>query len=244
MSAISCLPQHIAIIMDGNGRWAKQRLLPRKAGHKAGAKTVRNIIECCARRQIKALTLFAFGNENWQRPTDEVNALMALLFENLVKELPSLQKHNIHLAIIGDRARLDEKLQQQIITVEQQTAKNTGLQLNLAISYSGRWDICQAIRAIAQQVQNGQLNSAEIDQTMLAKHLSLAHLPEPDLFIRTSGEKRLSNFLLWQLAYTELYFCDCYWPEFDEQALQQAVDYYAKRERRFGKTSEQIGNSC
>tara|TARA_R110000868_G_scaffold84822_6_gene238982 strand:- start:59027 stop:59770 length:744 start_codon:yes stop_codon:yes gene_type:complete len=238
----SALPQHIAIVMDGNGRWAKKRLLPRKAGHRAGAKTVRHLIELCAQKKsIKALTLFAFSSENWQRPDEEVETLMALFMENLQKELPTLKKNHIRLSVIGERKRFSESLLQQIHTVEQETVENTGLRLNLAVSYGGRWDIVQAVKQVAEQVKAGSLAIENIDESLFSKHLTLADLPEPDLFIRSSGEQRISNFLLWQMAYAELYFTDVLWPDFNDAEFDKALAYFAKRERRFGKTSEQIG---
>lgn len=220
------LPRHIAIIMDGNGRWAKQRNLPRFAGHKAGGTAAREIIKACSQRGIEVLTLFVFGFENWKRPHEEVDSLMKLLFETLQKNTADLHKYNIQLRVIGDRTRLNKKLQNKILSTEQETAQNTGLKLNAAINYSGRWDILQAV----QRVKSG----APITQEYFQSLLSLHDLPEPDLFIRTSGEQRISNFLLWQLAYTELYFTDSLWPDFHELELEKALQGYASRERRFG----------
>jgi undecaprenyl diphosphate synthase len=220
------LPRHIAIIMDGNGRWAKQRNLPRLAGHKAGGQAAREIIKTCSQKNIEVLTLFAFGVENWKRPQDEVDNLMRLLFEILQKHTADLHKYNIQLRIIGDRTKLNKKLQNKLLSAEQETAQNTGLKLNAAINYSGRWDILQAVKKVKSDIP--------ITQEYFQSLLSLHDLPEPDLFIRTSGEQRLSNFLLWQLAYTELYFTDVFWPDFHEQELAKALQAYAKRERRFG----------
>jgi undecaprenyl diphosphate synthase len=220
------LPRHIAIIMDGNGRWAKQRNLSRLAGHKAGGQAAREIIKTCSQKNIEVLTLFAFGVENWKRPQDEVDNLMRLLFETLQKHTADLHKYNIQLRIIGDRTKLNKKLQNKLLSAEQETAQNTGLKLNAAINYSGRWDILQAVKKVKSDIP--------ITQEYFQSLLSLHDLPEPDLFIRTSGEQRLSNFLLWQLAYTELYFTDVFWPDFHEQELAKALQAYAKRERRFG----------
>ena len=223
--------------MDGNGRWAKQRYLPRKAGHRAGAKTVRSLIEQCTHKGIGYLTLFAFSSENWQRPQDEVSALLQLFFDNLEKELPTLQKNNIRLQIIGEREKFSEPLQQRIAEAEQVTEKNTGLRLLLATSYGGRWDICQAARRLAQQVAQGELTVAAIDETVFAKQLTTVGVPDPDLLIRTSGEQRMSNFLLWQLAYAEFYVTTVNWPDFNEAALDEALVFYANRQRRFGLTN-------
>ena len=242
MSALPEIPQHIAIIMDGNGRWAKKRLLPRKAGHHAGAKAVRIIIEACAKRNIKNLTLFAFSSENWQRPADEVETLMDLFLSRLHSELPQLQENQIRLQIIGDRSAFSVELCQRMREVEQLTQGNTRMRLVLATGYGGRWDICQATQRMVQAVQQGQLQVEEINETTLSDYLTTSGLPEPDLLIRTSGEQRLSNFLLWQLAYSELYFTDILWPDFDEQALQHALASYTQRCRRFGFTQEQISD--
>ncbi len=234
------VPQHIAVIMDGNGRWAKQRFLPRKAGHKLGAKTVRNVIELCGKHQVKILTLFAFSSENWQRPADEVEALMALFIENLEKELPTLQKNNICLQIIGDRSRFNAELLHKMAVAEAITKNNDGLYLNLAVSYGGRWDIVNAVKILYQDLVTNKMPIDNIDETMLQQYLCLAEFPAPDLFIRAGGEQRLSNFMMWQLAYTDLYFTDTYWPDFDEKEFNKALDFYRTRERRFGLTSEQI----
>ena len=224
------LPRHIAIIMDGNGRWAKQHNLPRLTGHKAGGTAAREIIKACSQRGIEVLTLFAFGIENWKRPHEEVDNLMKLLFTTLQKHTADLHKYNIQLRIIGDRTRLNKKLQNKILSAEQETVQNTGLKLNTAINYSGRWDILQAVQRLTKEVKSGEPITQEYFQSLLSLH----DLPEPDLFIRTSGEQRISNFLLWQLAYTELYFTDILWPDFHEQELEKALQAYASRERRFG----------
>lgn len=234
------LPRHIAIVMDGNGRWAKARHLPRKMGHHAGGKAVRALVEQCARRGIEVLTLFAFSSENWQRPAEEVAGLMQLFFESLEKELPSLIEQQIRLRIIGDRSLLSAELQQRIREAETKTASYSKMNLVLAVSYGGRWDIIQATKALASAVASGELTLAEVTEAKLAQHLSLSDLPDPDLFIRTSGEQRISNFLIWQMAYSELYFTEKNWPDFNEKELERALEYYAQRERRFGLTAEQI----
>lgn len=234
------LPKHIAIVMDGNGRWAKQRHLPRSAGHKAGFETVREIVKACAEKKIEVLTLFAFGNENWQRPEMEVGFIMDLFLNALEQETKKLHTQNIQLHFIGDIARLEPRLQEQIAAAEQLTANNKGLKLNIAMSYSGRWDVTNAIRKIASQIEQGKLSSKDISLTFIQDYLALAGLPDPDLFIRTSGEQRISNFLLWQLAYTELYFTDVYWPDFNVNELEKALTFFTERERRFGVTSEQL----
>lgn len=231
------LPRHIAVVMDGNGRWAKKRHMPRKMGHRAGAKAVRKLIENCAEKGIEVLTLYAFSSENWNRPKDEVDTLMALFLENLEKELPTLQKNNIRLRVIGDRSLLQPELQQRIEDVEVKTANNTHMNLVLAVSYGGKWDITQAVNQLLKA------KSAEqefITSEQIAQYLSLADLPDPDLFIRTSGEQRISNFLIWQMAYSELYFTDKLWPDFDTSDLALALQHYEQRERRFGLTSEQL----
>jgi len=229
------LPKHIAIIMDGNGRWAKKRNLPRSAGHRAGGEAVQEIIRACNEKGIEILTLWAFGIENWNRPVEEVNYLMKLFFDALQRDIKDLQKYNIQLRVIGDCARLDEKLQNKIVEAQQLSANNTGLKLNVGISYSGRWDILQAVKRLGHSVETGELKAEQITQEYFQSLLCLHDLPEPDLFIRTSGELRISNFMLWQLAYTELYFTDILWPDFHKDALEDALRAYAKRERRFGE---------
>jgi undecaprenyl diphosphate synthase len=227
------LPRHIAIVMDGNGRWAKQRHLPRFAGHKFGVKSARMVVEVCAKLNIDALTLFAFSSENWKRPRKEVDLLMDLFVSSLREEATSLHDNNIRMRVIGDRTAFSKKLQQRIDEVETLTAQNDGMTLAIAANYGGRWDILQAAqRAVAD---NKTINEEEFTQ-----HLSLSDLPEPDLFIRTGGERRISNFLLWQLAYTELYFTDTLWPDFDKAQFADAMRDYAGRQRRFGRTSEQL----
>lgn len=234
------LPRHIAIIMDGNGRWAKKRHLPRIAGHRAGVEAVRRVVEACAKRGVAALTLFAFSSENWRRPAQEVSLLMELFLTALQRETRSLHKNNVRLRIIGDRDLLGPKLRQAIVDAESLTAANTGLHVTIAANYGGRWDVIQAARRIAEKVREGTLDTAAIDEQLFGQYLALSDLPEPDLFIRTGGEQRISNFLLWQLAYTELLFTDISWPDFDEGALDTALASFAARERRFGKTSEQV----
>lgn len=234
------LPRHIAVIMDGNGRWAKKRLLPRTAGHKAGVKAARKLLENCIKNDISVLTLFAFSSENWLRPKAEINELMELFFSNLQKELPSFQKHDIQVRFIGDLGQFSSQLQQRISTTQQQTINNKGLVLVIAVSYGGRWDIVQATKRLAQQVSDGQLQIDEIDENKFAQVISLADLPAPDLFIRTSGEQRISNFLLWQLAYAELYFTETFWPDFTDKHFQAALNFFQQRVRRFGKIDEQL----
>lgn len=236
----SVLPRHIAIIMDGNGRWATKRHLPRMAGHRAGVDAVHKIVTCCIEKKIEVLSLFAFSSENWQRPTEEINFLMNIFLTALEREATKLHKQNIQLRVIGDRARFEQKLQKQINKVEQLTINNTGLKLNIAANYGGRWDICEAFKQLAQDIGQGVLSSVAITPELINQKLCLADLPEPDLFIRTSGEQRISNFLLWQLAYTELYFTDVLWPDFNAEELEKALMFFTTRERRFGFTSEQM----
>ncbi len=231
------IPTHIAVIMDGNGRWARKRFLPRVAGHKRGVQTVRSLVKTCAKRDVKFLTLFAFSSENWRRPDDEVSFLMGLFMDALKREVAKLHENNIKLLLIGDRSRFNAVLVAQIEASEQLTAGNTGLTLTIAANYGGRWDILQAANKMMLEhpMQAGQF--AEED---LTPHLAMHYAPEPDLFIRTGGEKRVSNFLLWQLAYTEFYFTDTLWPDFDDEAFQVSIRSYQQRERRFGRTSEQL----
>ncbi|ROH85292.1 isoprenyl transferase [Pseudomethylobacillus aquaticus] len=230
-------PRHIAIIMDGNGRWAKKRLLPRIAGHKRGMDAVRDIVKHAATRGVGYLTLFAFSSENWRRPADEVSFLLGLFVEALKYEVSKLHDNGIRLIMIGDRSRFDAALREQIMAAEALTAANTGLTLTIAVNYGGRWDVVQAMqRLLAEQ----GTQPADLDEQTLASYLSMAYAPEPDLFIRTGGEQRISNFLLWQLAYTELYFTDTLWPDFNAAALDLAITSYQQRERRFGRTSDQL----
>lgn len=231
------VPTHIAVIMDGNGRWARKRFLPRVAGHKRGVETVRTLVKKCATLNVKYLTLFAFSSENWRRPDDEVTFLMGLFMDALKREVQKLHENNIRLILIGDRSKFSDALNEQINASEQLTSDNTGLTLTIAANYGGRWDILQAVNRmqLASPDLAGQLKEEDINQ-----YLSMHYAPEPDLFIRTGGEKRISNFLLWQLAYTELYFTDILWPDFDDKAIEEAIKSYQQRERRFGRTSEQL----
>ena len=226
--------------MDGNGRWAKKRLLPRKAGHRAGAKAVRLLIENCVRNHVQALTLFAFSSENWSRPQTEVQALLSLFIEHLEKEIPLFKQHNIKFQVIGELDKFSSELRQKISKAEAETVTHTDLVLTVAVSYGGRWDICNASKKITEQVLNKQLSIEDIDEQTLSRHLCLHELPEPDLFIRTSGEYRISNFLLWQLSYTELYFTETLWPDFDDECFNAAMLWFGQRQRRFGKTAEQL----
>ncbi len=233
-------PQHVAIIMDGNGRWARSRGLPRPAGHRASLKVVRRVIEECAEHGVRFLTLFAFSSENWRRPPDEVGMLMNLFLDALVREIADLHRNNVRLRFIGDRGNLGEELLRRMAAAETLTQGNSGLGLIMAVAYGGRWDLVQACRALAAEAAAGRLNPGEIGDAHIAGKLALAGVPDPDLLIRTGGEQRISNFLLWNLAYTELYFCDALWPEFTSAQLQAAFEHFARRERRFGKTSAQL----
>jgi undecaprenyl diphosphate synthase len=223
--------------MDGNGRWAKQRFLPRVAGHRRGVEAVRNTVQACSRRGVGALTLFAFSSENWRRPADEVSLLMQLFVSALQQEVERLHQNNVRFRVIGDLSRFDPLLVSLINDAQQLTAGNDGLVLTVAANYGGRWDIMQAVNRMRESAVGDTAPWTEND---LLQYLSLGDLPEPDLFIRTGGEQRISNFLLWQLAYTELYFTDTLWPDFDADALDQAIASYRRRERRFGRTSEQL----
>lgn len=234
------LPRHVAIIMDGNGRWAKKRFLPRFAGHQKGIESVRAVIKSCVKHNIEVLTLFAFSSENWRRPKEEVNALMKLFIKALQNEVSELHENNIRLCFIGARDGFSEQLQILIDNAEKLTVHNTGLNLVIAANYGGRWDIAQAAKKLAEQVQMGKLQLEEIDEEKLSHVLSLSDLPAPDLFIRTGGEQRISNFLLWQLAYAEMYFSDVLWPDFNEKIFEEALTSFAKRQRRFGLTGDQV----
>ena len=234
------LPRHIAIIMDGNGRWARARMLPRYLGHREGVKVVRRIVETCHNKGIGVLTLFAFSSENWKRPSDEVGMLMGLFIRTLKKEIETLHKNGIRIRFIGDRSAFPGELRKLIAQAEIKTKLNDGMDLVIAANYGGHWDITEAMRIIARRIASGELVADEITTQMIAREVALADLPEPDLFIRTGGEQRISNFLLWQLAYTELYFTETLWPAFNEQALDEALRSYAGRQRRFGKTGEQV----
>ena len=234
---ITAVPRHIAIIMDGNGRWAKQRFMPRVMGHQRGVETVREMVRACRELGVEYLTLFAFSSENWRRPAAEVSFLMQLFLKMLEREVGKLHENNICLKVIGDRSRFDAPLVRHIEEAERLTAANSGLTLTVAANYGGRWDIMQAMHALSQAHPD---RAAAFDEEELQPYLSMYYAPEPDLFIRTGGEQRISNFLLWQLAYTELYFTDILWPAFDRAALEAAIHSYQKRERRFGRTSEQL----
>ncbi|MDR1012315.1 MAG: isoprenyl transferase [Coxiellaceae bacterium] len=230
------LPKHIAIIMDGNGRWAKKRGLPRVAGHQVGTESIRAVVETCLKFKIKVLTLFAFSTENWGRPKEEVNYLMGTLFLKTFEEgISKLHKNHVCLQVIGDIGRLNKKLQQKISVAEELTKNNSALKLIIAISYSGRWDITEAVRKLCKKVIAGMMKISDITTNEITRHICLSDLPEPDLLIRTSGEQRISNFMLWQLAYTELYFTNILWPDFREKDLVDAIKDYSNRTRRFGK---------
>ncbi|CAG0986169.1 undecaprenyl diphosphate synthase [Burkholderiales bacterium] len=234
------VPRHVAIIMDGNGRWAKQRLLPRVAGHRRGVEAVRAVVRAAVDRGIGYLTLFAFSSENWRRPADEVSILMDLFLRALEVEVAKLHDNGIRLKVVGDTSRFDERIRGLIASGEALTATNSRLTLTIAANYGGRWDIAQAARMHYRRHPEALADGAPLDPDALVPHLALAYAPEPDLFIRTGGEKRVSNFLLWQLAYTELWFTDRLWPDFDAAALDEAIASYRTRERRYGRTSEQV----
>ena len=234
------LPRHVAIIMDGNGRWAKKQGLARMFGHKQGVETVHNITVAATQLGIEYLTLYTFSTENWNRPNEEVDALMALLVDTIAKETPTLMNNNVRLETIGDIDRLPEGTRQKFLGCIEQTSKNTGLTMVIALSYSARWEIIEAMRTAVRRAQNGELRAEDVNEQLVSSLMTTREMPDPDLLIRTSGEYRISNFLLWQLAYSELYFTDCLWPEFTEEEFYKAIVDYQKRERRFGKTSEQI----
>lgn len=234
------LPRHIAIIMDGNGRWAKQRGLPRIAGHREGVRSVRDIVEACGELGIEVLTLYTFSTENWRRPQKEVSALMKLLLKTLRKEINDLVKNNVRLLTIGNLEKLPKIAHQGMLEGIAATRENTGLKLNLALNYGGREEIVSAVQKIALMIQQGKIQPQEIDRKMISQFLYTEGLPDPDLLVRTSGEYRISNFLLWQLAYTEIYITDVLWPDFRRQNLYDAIRDYQGRERRFGKVSEQL----
>lgn len=234
------LPRHVAIIMDGNGRWAKQRMLPRTAGHRAGVGAVRKTVEYCVAKGVQALTLFAFSSENWRRPQHEVSVLMELFLTTLDREVQRLHETGVKLRFIGDRTAFAEPLRQRIASSESMTCENGRMHLVIAANYGGRWDIVNGVRSAIRAWQQGDLEPDEIDEERFATYLALGDLPEPDLFIRTGGEQRISNFLLWQLAYTELFFTPTLWPDFDERVLDSAFEDFASRQRRFGYTGEQV----
>lgn len=234
------IPRHVAIIMDGNNRWAKQRGLPGVEGHKQGARAVRDTVENCARAGVKVLTVFAFSSENWRRPQDEVNALMELFLTALTDEVPDLHKNGIQLRFIGDLSAFAPHLREKMLQSVQTTANNARMVFAVAVNYGGQWDLANAARLLAEQVQKGTLAPEAITPELMQKHVALGDLPLPDLCIRTGGEHRISNFLLWQIAYAELYFTELYWPDFDNAALLQAFEDFRRRQRRFGRTSEQV----
>ncbi len=236
----SAIPQHVAIIMDGNGRWASKRLLPRTAGHAKGVQSVRRAVETCGRLGVKYLTLFAFSSENWRRPADEVSLLMRLFVQALEREVARLLEQGVRLHVVGDLSAFEPRLQDLISQAQAKTAHNDTLHLTVCANYGGRWDILQATRNMLLARPELAQNPAAIDEEALAAHLSMAWAPEPDLFIRTGGEQRISNFLIWQLAYAELFFTECYWPDFGERELLAAFEWYRTRERRFGRTSAQV----
>lgn len=240
MSATPAIPRHIAIVMDGNGRWAKARHQPRSFGHNAGRKAVRAVVESCLREGVAALTLFAFSSENWNRPEDEVGALMSLFVRALDKETDELHAQGVRLRFIGELAAFDLPLRERMHAAMTRTACNDKLQLNIAVNYGGRWEIARAARELAATAARGELDPDTIDEAMLDRRMCLAGLPPLDLFIRTGGECRLSNFLLWQAAYAELHFTDTLWPDFDHACLRRAIEDYGRRERRYGRTGDQL----
>ncbi len=236
----SIIPKHVAIIMDGNGRWAQKKGSARIVGHKAGVETVRSVIQTCVEKGIKVITLFAFSSENWRRPEKEVTLLMSLFLMALQREVKKLHKNGVQLRIVGDVSAFDKKTQEQIIKAEALTKDNKTLVLNIAANYGGQWDIMHSVKSIAAKVESGELKAEDITSDLISQNLTMSDLPDPDLFIRTGGEKRISNFLIWQLAYSELYFTDTLWPDFDKKAFEIALDSFAGRQRRFGHTGEQI----
>jgi undecaprenyl diphosphate synthase len=234
------VPKHIAVVMDGNGRWANKRHLPRAAGHKAGVNATRKIVENCAKNQIEALTIFAFSSENWNRPAAEVSSLMSLFVLTIMAEVKKLHKKNVCVQFIGDRKRFSDKLQNSINEAEKLTVGNTGLHLNIAANYGGRWDVVNACKLIAEEVRENKITLQEIDEKIFDSYTCLHELTPPDLLIRTGGEQRISNFLIWQLSYSELYFVDTLWPDFSDADFTAAVEWYNSRQRRFGKTGQQL----
>lgn len=232
------IPQHIAIIMDGNGRWAKARGLNRSMGHQEGVETVKRITEACVKRGVEYVTLYTFSTENWNRPADEVAALMSLVLSAMEEEL--FMKNNVKLRLIGDLTRVPDNVREAILKLQERTQVNTGMTMVIALSYSSRWEITDTVQRLAQKVKNGELAPEDITEECISSHLATNFMPDPDLLIRTGGECRLSNYLLWQCAYTEFYFCDTYWPDFSADDLDLAIAYFNRKERRFGKTSEQV----
>jgi undecaprenyl diphosphate synthase len=236
----SGVPRHIAVIMDGNGRWAAARALPRTAGHGMGVRSVKQIVENCAKRRVEVLTLFAFSSENWQRPREEVSMLMNRFLEALDEEIEGLHRNGIRVRFIGNLSQLSTALRERMESAMRLTAANSGMTLVIAVAYGGRWDIAMAARELASRCAAGQLQSDAIDEAALGSQMALAGLPDPDLLIRTGGEQRISNFLLWNLAYTELYFCDTLWPDFGARELDTAIEHFSRRQRRFGLTPNQV----
>ncbi|MGB5625425.1 MAG: isoprenyl transferase [Woeseiaceae bacterium] len=234
------VPRHVAVIMDGNGRWARARQKPRHAGHRAGIKSVRSTVEAAARHGVEVLTLFAFSSENWGRPKDEVRSLMTLFVEALRREVDELHRNNVRLRLIGARELLQPGIVKRFAAAEEKTDQNTGLLLNIAVAYGGRWDIVEATKRVAAKVASGEISVDDIEEATLASEMQLAGCPEPDLLIRTGGEQRISNFLLWNIAYAELWFTDVLWPEFDAQQFDNAIEYFARKQRRFVHTGEQV----
>ena len=240
MAANDNIPRHVAVIMDGNGRWARKRALPRHAGHRSGVGAVRETVEVAAKRGVEYLTLFAFSSENWSRPREEVSKLMGLFVEALQREVDELHRNNVRLEFIGAREQLQAGLIDKISAAEEQTRGNTGLRLIVAVAYGGRWDIVKAIRHLAGKVAAGDITAEDIDDQAVASELQLRGVPDPDLLIRTGGEQRISNFLLWNLAYAELWFCDTLWPDFGERQFDEALVFYSRRQRRYGLTGDQV----
>ena len=240
MTAETHIPAHVAVIMDGNGRWARKRAMPRHLGHRSGVGAVRSIVETAAKRGVKYLTLFAFSSENWNRPREEVSKLMGLFVEALQREVDDLHRNEVRLSFIGARDLLQPGLLKMIDAAEDQTKDNAGLSLQVAVAYGGRWDIGNAARTLAARVAAGEMAVDDIDDDAISGELALAGSPDPDLLIRTGGEQRISNFLLWNLAYAELWFCDTLWPDFDETDFDQALEFFANRERRYGHTGDQV----
>ncbi|PCI07914.1 MAG: di-trans,poly-cis-decaprenylcistransferase [Gammaproteobacteria bacterium] len=234
------LPRHVAVVMDGNGRWANKRHLPRAMGHKAGVNSTRKIVENCVKEKIAALTIFAFSSENWARPKAEVSALMSLFVSTITSEVKKLSKNNVRVQFIGDRKRFSEKLQSKINAAEESTKNNTGLHLYIAANYGGRWDVVNACRLLINDAQHDGRTAEDIDEALFDSYMSLSESPAPDLFIRTGGEQRISNFLIWQLAYSELYFVDVLWPDFSDKDFDEALSWYSGKQRRFGKTGQQV----
>ncbi len=234
------IPTHVAVIMDGNGRWARNRGLPRHAGHRSGVGSVRRAVELAAERGIRYLTLFAFSSENWSRPREEVSKLMGLFVEALQREVDELHRNNVRLEFVGARGQLQKSLVDKIEAAEQRTIGNTGLHLIVAVAYGGRWDIVQAARSLVAKAVSGDIDADDVDEQAIAGELQLGDIPDPDLLIRTGGEQRISNFLLWNLAYAELYFCNTLWPDFGDRDFDEALAFYAARQRRYGHTGEQV----